>query len=496
MPPDPTPLPAYLEWRRDPASACLPAPALPGGRRSFGCPHQAEARALHRAGGNLLASMRDLAGLSEALRKKGAKDGTVPAGYTYLGQLLAHDLCAATEGVFDYPLNGAALPVTQPAALRRALPLHLETLFGPIADARPLPGLHRFRPSPKFPLFVADLLRAPPVTGKGRTVALLPDTRNDDTPMVAQLSALFIAYAARAAAALEAAGHAPDTALTGARVAVARLWHRILRQDYLPRLCLPGLADLPADAAGPDMPVELTNAVLRFGHWMVRSQYALNDETVTVSDLLHGVPDIGARRAVPGGEDFWRIDWRRFFALDPALPPQCALTLHDGPAAMFSADMALPEEIEIHSGLVTSDNDLTLRDIARSLDGGLQRVSVLARRFAGRLRKHHPGWLLWRRRDRQAMLAGWAAARGLTLPRHVVTDPPLYLHVLVEAGDGPAAAGFGNGARLGALGSALLSSTLAGALERAEAALPAAPDPGPDFARPATMPDLIRFLST
>ena len=483
----------YMIWRGNPA-AILPPPALPEGRRSFGCTAMARPADLHRACGGLRHSVETAVAASAKIAKGSRREGRIPAGYTYLGQLLAHDLCAPAEGAFDYPLQGAA-PAPAPSQRQsRAVPLHLETLFGPIALKRPLPGLHRFAPHPAFPMFAADINRVAPGDGSNAR-ADLHDGRNDDSPMVAQLSALFVEAAHRAEAAFRQQGLGVDAACLAARAKVARLWHRILVQDYLPRLCLPGLPPPVADRTGPrEVPVEVSHAILRMGHWMVRSQYTLAADTVPVRELLAGQSGIAEKRARPGLENHWRIDWRHFFELDPAVPPQRSLALQTGIAVMFGSDFTLPAGLRIHSALVRSDNDLALRDLARSIDGGVQRVSALARRLQG-LRARYPHWVLWTASTRRAMIADWFAANNLKPVPALLRDPPLYLYALIEAGKGTTRKGFGGGRHLGALGSVLLGRSIASAIVAAKAALPADNPALPDLDAITTMPDLVRFLS-
>lgn len=491
----------YMDWRMAP-DGTLPPPALPEGRRSFGCPEMARAGELHTGcRSSRLAAVRDLLPVAAGIAKGSDREGPIPAGYTYLGQFLAHDLCAPSEGVFDYALNGAAVAVRQPRAQDRAVPLHLETLFGPLAHAAPLPLPYRFACHADWPYAALDLPRQAEGAAMQSRVAV-HDSRNDDTPMVSQLAGLFLALARWAEEAHLAQGLTPQKARCAAQAGAAQVWHRILRRDYLPRLCLPecdpaALAALPAEAAAPAaVPVELSHAVLRMGHWMVRSAYRLNEQTVPTSKLLSGQSGIEQRRARRGAENLWRIDWRHFFPLEAGVVPQCGLALSDGVAAMFGADFALPEGMEIHAALVRSDNDLALRDLARSLDGGLQSVATLAARLAP-LRSAHPGWCLWNAAARQAMMAAWFAARDLDPPPGMTADPPLYLYVLAESGAGPAAQGYGRGRSLGALGSSLLQGAVLTAITAAERAfppdLPAAPA---GFDAIASMPDLIRFLST
>lgn len=492
----------YMAWRMLKAAAQLPPPALPAGRRSFGCPKMAESASLYCGGQSLLGSVRDLPDLAARLVKPvlAGAEGEMPAGYTYLGQLLAHDLCTPTEGEFDYALSDPAPELTRTTVTQaeRTHPLHLESLFGPVSADLSLPELHRFPPAPLFyPYFAADITRRKPASGLGRTLGALPDTRNDDNPMIAQLSALFIAHAGAVTTRLAARGHSPADSLRGAKTATVRMWHGLLLRDLLPRLALPALADTPADLGPPgaaEIPVEVMAAILRAGHWLVRTQYRLNVNTVPVRLLLRGDPDIAALRARPGAENFWRIDWRNFFDLDLLSPPQKAMRMEGGLAAMFGSDFGLPDAMEIHSSLVTSDNDLALRDLARSTDGGLQSVSSLATRLAPALRSRFPDWLLWDGPARAKLISDWCNACGHLAPPHLAADPPLYLYTLLEAGRGPATQGFGDGLRLGALGSALLWGAIRAAVETAEAALPDAPV-DPDMPDIPDMPSLIRFLT-
>jgi hypothetical protein len=161
---------------------------------------------------------------------------------------------------------------------------------------------------------------------------------------------------------------------------------------------------------------------------------------------------------------------------------------------MFGSDFTLPAGLRIHSALVRSDNDLALRDLARSIDGGVQRVSALARRLQG-LRARYPHWVLWSASTRRAMIADWFAANKLKPVPALLRDPPLYLYALIEAGKGTARKGFGGGRHLGALGSVLLGRSIASAIAAAEAALPPDDPALPDLDAITTMPDLVRFLS-
>jgi hypothetical protein len=243
-------------------------------------------------------------------------DSDVPAGFTYLGQFVDHDL---TKDVTDVHLGQ---DVTVDELLQGRSPaLDLDSLYGRGPD--------------KDPQFYADHVRLKtgttvgvgfpqgntvanhdqdgfdlPRVGAGSTkqarrTANIPDTRNDENLAVAQTHLMFIRFHNTVVNKLS--GTTPSVLLfPTVRREVVKHYQWTLRTDYLPRIVDPAIVDdvytngrkffeiaqeysedalysvlggddphvLPGDT--PTMPVEFSIAAFRLGHSMVRETYEWN----------------------------------------------------------------------------------------------------------------------------------------------------------------------------------------------------------------------------
>ncbi|BDI28932.1 heme peroxidase [Capsulimonas corticalis] len=230
----------------------------------------------------------------------------MPAGYTYFGQFIDHDL------TFD---NTSSLNPTdstdqsrQPTNLRTPR-FDLDSVHGDGPDAQPFmydsdgasllfkDGTKNVVPfsNPVSDQADQDLLRSP----NGR--AIIGDKRNDENVIVGQLQLLFIRYHNAVVQKLKAA----DPALSGtalfekARNEVRWTYQKLVVEDFLPRIAR---AEVFADLAGAassderkgryalytvedhdnkrkNLPREFVVAAYRFGHSAVRQGYRLNDTT-------------------------------------------------------------------------------------------------------------------------------------------------------------------------------------------------------------------------
>jgi len=249
-----------------------------------------------------------------------APDGRpgIPAGFTYLGQFVDHDLTK------DVTADQLGQDVTVEEMLQGRSPaLDLDSLYGrgPAKDPRfyAADGLHlktgttaaipAGAPGGNIPFTTADREGFDlPRTGTGSTpaerrLADIPDQRNDENLAVAQTHLAFIRFHNRVVDKLAAT--TPSALLfTTAREIVVKHYQWMLVTDFLPRIVDPDIVtdvftngrkyfEIPAGyddprwypAPGdcrvgpedqPTMPVEFSVAAYRLGHSMVRDVYNWN----------------------------------------------------------------------------------------------------------------------------------------------------------------------------------------------------------------------------
>jgi hypothetical protein len=233
----------------------------------------------------------------------GVRESVVPAGYTYLGQLIAHDLS------FDLTKARLGRQLALDRLDQAASPtLDLDTLYGggPLDDKSkrfyvdgtgPLMVTGRTVAADVYPAFEGcDLPRGEDGV---LTKACIPDPRNDDNLGVAQTHAALLRFHNRVADE-ETTASDPFTRFEQARDIVTRHLQWIVWFDFLPRICDPAvLADVLAggrkafepglDRSVPaTMPLEFSAGVFRLGHSMVRSTYDWNRcaTTLSIDDLF------------------------------------------------------------------------------------------------------------------------------------------------------------------------------------------------------------------
>jgi hypothetical protein len=261
-------------------------------------------------------------------------NGGIPAGYTYLGQFVDHDLTFdATTVAFGDAVSPAAL------LQGRSPTLDLDSVYG----AGPLdPGSAKFYEADRLHLKLGRTTESPPDkamdgfdlprvgTGSAanRRKALIPDHRNDENLAVAQHHLAMIRFHNRVVDKLPASTPAVDRfKLARRRVVLHYQW--LLRTDYLTRICDPAVVDdvftggrkvfeVGADPLSmPTMPVEFSVGAFRFGHSMVRESYAWNAVFPSGAGALELLftfsgtsGDLGFNKTLPSN---WIADWRRLY---------------------------------------------------------------------------------------------------------------------------------------------------------------------------------------
>jgi hypothetical protein len=260
----------------------------------------------------------------------------IPAGYTYLGQFIDHDI------TFDP--SSLSMQRNDPDAMvdYRTPRLDLDCLYGRGPADQP----YMYCDGRKFLLGESSLTRGGvstpakdlPRLSNGR--AVIGDKRNDENVIVSQLQNAFLNFHNAVC----------DRKNNVEFDEVQRLvrWHYqwVVLTDFLPRIVgdeilaaiLPGFAERKINVHTrpprllfyhwrnePFMPVEFSAAAYRFGHSMIRPIYRLSSELTAPVGDEH--PSIRGRKFIFAAERFrglngfepvpsqWAIDWSLFFEL-------------------------------------------------------------------------------------------------------------------------------------------------------------------------------------
>ncbi|UTI64373.1 heme peroxidase family protein [Paraconexibacter antarcticus] len=244
----------------------------------------------------------------------------IAAGYTYLGQLIDHDL------TFD-PVSSLQRTNDPDALVDFRTPrFDLDCVYGRGPSDQP----YLYQPDGRSMLLGEPLSGNPgdphavdlPRNSGGR--ALIGDPRNDENRIVAQLQVALLRF-----------HNLMTTRITGPfeHVAEQVRWHYqwIVLHDFLPTIVGQAAVDalFPHGPHQPPklswytprnnafMPIEFSAAAYRFGHSMIRPIYRLN-ETIERRPIFSPTPDqpaadLGGFRPIP---DDWAIDWRFFFPME------------------------------------------------------------------------------------------------------------------------------------------------------------------------------------
>ncbi|HEX2528400.1 MAG TPA: peroxidase family protein [Geminicoccus sp.] len=266
---------------------------------------------------------------------------SVPAGYTYFGQLLAHDLSVRLAGVRSQHGREGFFTLRGSSAA-----LELETLYG---QGVPQEGLFIRHPQTqtlcKFDVDADDIARTP--VQDGPLVPVLADPRNDDNWVLAQLTFLFMTMHNKIVDAfVRVGGMSDDLLLPNARHVMVAIFRQVIFVDYLKRLLDPPIYTMLMDTQSvplsqslppPLKPhvanitqsnwwIELPLVCGRIGHAMVRGAYTLNEKLDEPALLLTLMRDQTDDASMPWPPDLQprKVNWRFFFEVDPKNPPQAA----------------------------------------------------------------------------------------------------------------------------------------------------------------------------
>ncbi len=288
--------------------------------------------------------------IGEAMTASNLAPGTIPAGFTYLGQFIDHDLTFDKTGLME----GADI---SPAELEqsRSPSLDLDSLYG----AGPQdPGSAKFY-SDGLHLKVGAAEGGPATQGfdlprevaPGGTpgLAIIPDPRNDENLAVAQTHLALIRLHNRIVDTLPASVP-PAQRFNEARKITTKHYQWMIRTDYLPRICAPSVVSSVFNSGRkvfevgappnsiPTMPLEFSVAGFRLGHSMIRADYSWNKHfpNATLGQLFDFSNLSGQMSS--GLPSIWIADFRRLFDFGELTPAQPSLVV---PAGNFNRAMRI-----------------------------------------------------------------------------------------------------------------------------------------------------------
>jgi hypothetical protein len=453
---------------------------------------------------------------------KNIPNPNLPSGYTYLLQIVAHDLVhsAISTSLGQGQVSGLSNV--------RDAPLRLETVYGggptecPHAYKADEAGRVTFRSKLRLGNSridasdrdhrgpTKDIARGTTSTAMGLArqanyaEALIADPRNDSHAIISQMLVLFHELHNRIVDELEQGGNLPSTGnsfadaqqlFVTARSACILIYRNLIRHDLLPRILHGDVwkayetdqKPLPPFARGEwRAPLEFTHGFFRFGHSMIRAAYRFNtraSEAFSIENILDRTSE-KSPSDVPL-EATWLVDWNLFFN-----PRAGNVSTRIGPWSQVGIGEDVPGEGNL---------------IARDLLGSVAIRPWSVWHLVDRLRKTHGNLLekskfLGGPRDSPAWakpIAEWLTKRSeathgpdnkLTEEeiRRLANDPPIPFFVLFEAGLDSG----NNGERLGILGSIVVADVIYGIL-RDDRLLPGDPGDGlqSELASAATLVD-------
>jgi hypothetical protein len=315
----------------------------------------------------------------------------IPAGYTYFGQFVDHDL------TLDDRPNDLTTPTQVSSLINLRTPqFDLDSLYGsgPAASAK----LYN---ADSMHLLEGKLLTGSTDTGArdlprdSRGQAIVGDPRNDENRIVAGIHSMFIRlHNLQVDRILREQSQLSSTEVFAlARKAVVAQYQQLVVLDYLPKIIDRRVLDrvlsnnngsLTANSSvySPcmQMPVEFAVAAYRFGHSQVRGLYRINSEVdrLPVFSGSFGTPgiDLVGFSAAPSN---FGIDWSRFFS-------RSGRTETDVQSS-YKIDASITNSLSLLPLPVTSAGpaDLAKRNLLRSSQLGLPTGQDVARALGVRV---------------------------------------------------------------------------------------------------------------
>ena len=417
--------------------------------------------------------------LADAMVTGDGRPGQIPAGFTYLGQFVDHDLTFdKTEVEFGQPAPAELLQARSPS-------LDLDSLYGAgPADPESAKfyepdGTHlrmgRTEAIDNLPAKNGfDLPRGDGTTAAQRRTAIIPDPRNDENLAVAQTHLAMIRFHNRVVDTLPGSVPASQR-FEKAREKVTKHYQWMLRTDYLPRICAEGVVNNvftggrkvfevgapPADV--PTMPIEFSVAAFRLGHSMIRAAYNWNkvfDNGQGTLGLLFEFSGLsGTFNGLERLPSNWIADFRRLYDFAEAGRDNLTVPENKFNRAM-RIDTTLVNPLANLPGFPAQEDNLAFRNLVRARMVKLatgQQMATLVKSKGVTLTKLTKAQIL----DG----SNGAVLDGLTGPQRtaLLRDTPLWMYVLREAEL--------NAGRLKGVGARIVAETFHRAIEGSQSSI-------------------------
>ena len=300
-------------------------------------------------------------------RERNTDASSIPAGYSYLGQLITHDIVpdSAKPTSRQRPNFSSALDLSSVYPDVIGNKNNKQLRFGKLAQQDPYSKFvlnsidengyfkfSTFQKDPKTDPQIGQEYIPTRVLSKKRSKSgvetksdlgedlprgvfnginnfpRVPETRNDENKIISQLHVLFQRLHNKAIE-LIIDGHDHPEKIRNyhrARTFVTLIFQRIVVDDYLPRIIPPNIWNAffsrktnpgyflskPSSDKAWLVPIEFSHAAFRFGHSMILDEYRLNKSPIIgVKKLSQLLNDPKARERVKESE---AVDWTNFFS--------------------------------------------------------------------------------------------------------------------------------------------------------------------------------------
>ncbi len=375
----------------------------------------------------------------------------LPAGYTYFGQFLDHDL-TLEETPLAEATRFASIPATTVNAADARF--NLNHLYG----AGPGSVRHGSLYETDGCSFRLGTVR----TKEGETFDLplgkegepaSAESRNTENLILRQFCVIFLKLHNLAVQELPATLD-PLERFQRARNRVCWQYQWLLREDFLYQLVTHDVYDqvvtrgqhkIDWPRKGFAIPVEFSQAAFRFGHSMVRERYTLNPENRKVELRVIFDPALGEQPLAPA----LALDWARF--LDTS---ESSLTGRTRVPAMAIDTTMVPPLFHLPPEKVHHLHEPDAPDLPKALAVRTLQRSASTRLATGEEVAHALGFVPLRQRKLEGGEEAWAKLDELGLSGRT----PLWFYVLLE---GEMECG---GVSLGTVGSQLVAEVIDGCL--------------------------------